>query len=53
MNNLELIELAKLGLQMYFQTMRMSGKTEEEIKAYIEKVRTEFFKRSPEDLKKV
>lgn len=45
-----IIELAKMGLSIYFQSMRMAGKSEEEIQAMYEVEKAEFYANKPEDL---
>lgn len=43
-------ELAKLGLQAYFQYMRVAGKTDEEIEATYQAERAAFQARPPDQL---
>ena len=45
-----IIELAKMGLSIYFQSMRMAGKSEEEIQSMYEAEKAEFYVNKPEDL---
>jgi hypothetical protein len=43
-------ELAKLGLQTYFQYMRVAGKTDAEIEQTYQAEKAAFAERSPENL---
>jgi hypothetical protein len=45
-----LIELGKVYLQGYFQSMRMAGKTEEEINQLYEAEKAQFQQNRPENL---
>lgn len=45
-----LIELAKSGLMMYFQSMQLAGKTDAEIRAYMETVHQEYLKLNPAEI---
>lgn len=45
-----IIELAKMGLSIYFQSMRMAGKTQEEIEAMYEAEKAEFYTNNPDNL---
>lgn len=45
-----LIELAKLGLQGWFQALRMAGKTDEEIDVLYNKEKQEFLSHHPDTL---
>lgn len=45
-----LVEIAKSGLMMYFQSMRLAGKTDAEIRAYMEIVHEEYLKLDPAEI---
>ena len=45
-----LIELAKLGLQQYFQAAALAGKTDEQIAALYETEKAKFLARDPANL---
>lgn len=45
-----LIEIGKLGLQAYLQSMELAGKTEAEIEEAYQRIKGEFKKNKPEDL---
>jgi len=45
-----LVEIAKSGLMLYFQSMRLAGKTDAEIRAYMAAVHEEYEKLHPGEL---
>lgn len=45
-----IVELGKLGLQAWFQSMRLAGKSEDEISAMYQAEKTEFEANAPPNL---
>ncbi|OPY90585.1 MAG: hypothetical protein A4E73_02429 [Syntrophaceae bacterium PtaU1.Bin231] len=45
-----LVEIAKGGLMLYFQSMRLAGKTDAEIRAYMAAVHEEYAKLDPKEI---
>ena len=50
MSTVLLVELAKLGIQVFFQSLRMAGKTPEEIDMMFQEEKATFLANKPEDL---